>query len=180
MRLAKWILHRSYRWYAITSNVVVGKRVHIGLGTHVWAPSRLVIADDVYIGKRCTIEVDGEIGPGCLIANSVGMVGRKDHDMRQIGKPIRYARWVGADEGSDLRTSIHVGADVWIGYGAILLGSVNIGTGAVVSAGAVVIHDVAPYTIVAGNPAREIGMRFDAAAQLTHHDLLTRKRGNLS
>jgi maltose O-acetyltransferase len=45
---------------------------------------------------------------------------------------------------------------VWIGGGAIILPGVNIGEGAVVAAGAVVNRDVAPYTLVAGQPARLI------------------------
>ena len=45
---------------------------------------------------------------------------------------------------------------VWIGGGAIILPGVNIGEGAVIAAGAVVNRDVAPYTLVAGQPARLI------------------------
>ena len=43
--------------------------------------------------------------------------------------------------------------------GAVILPRVRIGTGAVVGAGAVVLHDVDPWTVVAGNPARVIGKR---------------------
>jgi serine acetyltransferase len=52
---------------------------------------------------------------------------------------------------------------VWIGHGAIVLPGRSIGIGAVVAAGAVVTKDVAPYAIVAGNPARVIRQRFPAA-----------------
>ena len=55
---------------------------------------------------------------------------------------------------------VHIGHDVWIGHGAIVLPSRSIGTGAVVAAGAVVTKDVPAYTIVAGNPARPIKRRF--------------------
>jgi phosphonate metabolism protein (transferase hexapeptide repeat family) len=55
---------------------------------------------------------------------------------------------------------VHIGHDVWIGHGAIVLPGRNIGTGAVVAAGAIVTKDVAAYTIVAGNPARQIKRRF--------------------
>lgn len=48
---------------------------------------------------------------------------------------------------------------VWIGVRAIILPGVTIGKGAVVGAGAVVTHDVPPYHIVAGNPAKQIGIR---------------------
>ena len=71
----------------------------------------------------------------------------------------------------DWRREHHVtiGHDVWIGHGAIILPGRNVGTGAVIAAGAIVTKDVAPYTIVAGNPARVIRRRFseDVAAQLT-------------
>ena len=53
-----------------------------------------------------------------------------------------------------------IGHDVWIGHGAIILPGRSVGTGAVVAAGAVVTKDVAPYAIVAGNPARVIRQRF--------------------
>lgn len=53
-----------------------------------------------------------------------------------------------------------IGSDVWIGGYVTILSGVTIGHGAVVGAGSVVAKDVAPYTIVAGNPIREIRKRF--------------------
>jgi phosphonate metabolism protein (transferase hexapeptide repeat family) len=52
---------------------------------------------------------------------------------------------------------VHIGHDVWIGQGAIVLPGRSVGTGAVV---AIVTKDVPAYTIVAGNPARPIKRRF--------------------
>lgn len=51
---------------------------------------------------------------------------------------------------------VHIGRNVWIGVGAIILPGVTIGDNAVVAAGAVVTKDVAPNTIVGGNPAKFI------------------------
>jgi virginiamycin A acetyltransferase len=61
------------------------------------------------------------------------------------------------------RRDIVVGHDVWIGYEALILPGVTIGTGAIVGARAVVAKDVPPYTTVVGNPARVAKRRFDEA-----------------
>lgn len=53
-----------------------------------------------------------------------------------------------------------IGNDVWIGRNAIILPGNTIGDGAIIAAGAVVTHDVPPYTIVGGVPARPIRKRF--------------------
>ena len=55
---------------------------------------------------------------------------------------------------------VSIGHDVWLGHGAIVLPGVRIGTGAVIGAGAVVTREVAPWSKVAGVPARPIGARF--------------------
>ena len=62
--------------------------------------------------------------------------------------------------------------DVWIGQNAVILPGVHIGDGAIIGANSVVGSDVAPYTIVAGNPARVLRKRFDD----TLTDLLLRFR----
>ena len=54
-----------------------------------------------------------------------------------------------------------IGNDVWIGQNAVILPGVRIGDGAIIGANSVVGSDVAPYSIVAGNPARELRKRFD-------------------
>jgi virginiamycin A acetyltransferase len=53
-----------------------------------------------------------------------------------------------------------IGNDVWIGYNATIMAGVTIGDGAIIATNATVVKDVAPYTIVGGNPAREIRKRF--------------------
>lgn len=53
-----------------------------------------------------------------------------------------------------------VGNDVWIGHNAIIMPNVHIGNGAVIGSGAVVTHDVEPYSVVVGVPARQIKKRF--------------------
>lgn len=54
-----------------------------------------------------------------------------------------------------------IGNDVWVGYGATLMPGVRVGDGAIIASKAVVTKSVEPYTVVGGNPARDIRQRFD-------------------
>jgi virginiamycin A acetyltransferase len=55
-----------------------------------------------------------------------------------------------------------IGNDVWIGYDTLIMPGVTIGNGAIIAARSVVTADVPPYTIVGGNPAQMVRLRFDA------------------
>jgi maltose O-acetyltransferase len=66
-----------------------------------------------------------------------------------IDPELRAAGWESAKP-------IHIGSNVWIGSGAIILGGVTIGDHAVIGAGAVVTKDVPARTVAVGNPARVI------------------------
>ena len=54
-----------------------------------------------------------------------------------------------------------VGNDVWIGFDSLIMPGVTIGDGAIIASRSVVVSDVAPYTIVGGNPAKLLKRRFD-------------------
>jgi len=106
----------------------------------------------VIIGKWCSMGSDVEIMPGgnhrtdtvatYPFHRRFGLPG-----MEEAGQP-----WSKGD--------VVIGNDVWIGRGAKILGGVNIGDGAAVAAWSVVTKSVAPYTIVAGVPARAVRRRF--------------------
>lgn len=154
-RLSAYILKRI----AVREHVTIGQRFHSGPGSVIWAPRQLSIGNDVYVGKNVTIQVDGEIGDSVLIANAVGIVGRTDHEVNEVGVPIRAATWVG-DAPSALSHTTRIGSDVWIGYGAVILSGITIGDSSIVAAGSVVTKNVPPNSIVAGSPARVIKHRF--------------------
>lgn len=152
---------------AVRKNVQLGPNFHVGPGSVVWAPKALRIGRDVYVGKNATLEVDGEIGDCVLIANSVGLVGRRDHDQSQVGVAIRHARWVG-DHPETLSERTIIGSDVWIGYGAVVLSGVTVGDSSVIAAGSIVTADVPPNSVVAGNPARVVRQRFSDSSFREH------------
>jgi virginiamycin A acetyltransferase len=54
-----------------------------------------------------------------------------------------------------------VGNDVWFGYDSLIKNGVTIGDGAIIAARAVVVKDIPPYSINAGNPAKVVKLRFD-------------------
>lgn len=163
-----------FQRYAVRSNVQVGDGLHVGMGSSVSAPHSLKIGDHVHIGKYCTVEVDGRIGDNTMVANNVGLVGRYDHDHRAVGSAIGQAPWIGDDDyrGAGEGLTIDVGEDVWIGFGAVVLSGTRIGRGAIVAAGSVVTTDVAPYAIVAGQPARHVGERFSTEEIVRHERVL--------
>ena len=163
--------------------LLLGKRVKygsgfsFGRGTVFWAPNGIVIGDNTYIGKYCTVQADALIGNQVLIANNVGLIGRYDHDFSIVGKTIKESPRIGDNDyrfkGSGKRIVIE--DDVWIGFGSIVMTGVAIGRGSIIAAGSVVAHDVAPYSIVGGIPAKKIGHRFDFE-QIQQHEALLRDK----
>ena len=103
------------------------------------------------------------IGNYCSIAPSVKFVLSADHYLNHVSTYPFKAKLVSPESKEGVsKGDIIVGDDVWIGIGSIILSGVNIGQGAVISAGAVVTKDVPPYAVVGGVPAKVIKYRFDA------------------
>lgn len=78
--------------------------------------------------------------------------------------PIGYEARLGVVESDQIvSTRLAIGDDVWIGHNSVILpGCRSIGRGAIVGAGSIVTRDVPSYAVVAGNPARQLRMRFSA------------------
>jgi len=138
------------------------QRAHIAAG-------RLTLGTGSYGLFRLTVQrgdqdVRVEIGSYCSIGQQVLFLPGGNHRPDWVSTYPLRARlgMAGAfhDGHPATRGPIVVGHDVWIGRGAWILSGVTIGSGAVVGAAAVVAKDVAPYEVVAGNPARPIRRRF--------------------
>lgn len=119
-----------------------------------------------YIGEECRI--NAQIGKFCSVANRVVTVSGthptrtwvSTHPAFYSAKKQCGTSFVTQELFEEATPPAQIGNDVWIGTGALLIGGVSIGDGAVIAAGAVVTKDVAPYAIVAGNPAKELRKRF--------------------
>lgn len=107
------------------------------------------------------------IGKFCQIAAGVEFVmNGANHQMNAVSTFPFYTLegWnMDAPAMADLplKGDTVIGNDVWIGQNAVILPGVHIGDGAIIGANSVVGSDVAPYTIVVGNPAAELRKRFD-------------------
>lgn len=105
------------------------------------------------------------VGAFCSIGPGVRIHGGGRHALARVTTfPLNAMLFDRAKRNAqdDLETGPTViGSDVWIGQGAIVLAGVDVGDGAVIGAGAVVSKPVAPYAVVAGNPAQLVRYRFE-------------------
>lgn len=106
------------------------------------------------------------IGKFCMIASDVKFIMNGANHLSNAISAYPFAifgnGWENAmDEKSyPNKGDITIGNDVWIGYNATIMAGVTIGDGAIIAANATVVKDVAPYSILGGNPANEIKKRF--------------------
>lgn len=158
-------------WRATTRQF--GHAITIGRGALATHPETFEVGDGTWIGEYVFIQ--GRAGGRCIIGAHAWIGPQSYLDARDL----EIGEYVGWGPGAKVLGSQHTGlpADVpiiqtdlmikptrigaWadIGVNAVILPGVTIGKGAIVGAGAVVIHDVAPFSIVAGVPARLLRMR---------------------
>ena len=115
----------------ITSSLSIGEKSGIGANSRIAGPTT--------IGKYVNM------GPECIIFTTNHCHDRTDITMQK--------------QGYTIPKEVIIGDDVWIGQRVIIMPGVHIGSGSIIGAGAVVTHDVPPYTIVGGVPAKIIKKR---------------------
>lgn len=106
------------------------------------------------------------IGKFCMIASDVKFIMNGANHLTNSLTTYPFAifgnGWENAMDGKSYpkKGNINIGNDVWIGHNATIMAGVTIGDGAIIATNSTVIKDVEPYSIVGGNPAKEIKKRF--------------------
>lgn len=135
-------------------HITLGNNVYVGHNTFLKAyhKNELLIGNNVWIGQNVFIHAAGgidignEVGIGpnvCFLTSAHQILGKTKII---LDSPIDFKK-----------ITIEQGVD--IGAGSILLPGITLGQGAQIGAGSVVTKDVAPFSVVAGNPAKLLRMR---------------------
>ena len=106
------------------------------------------------------------VGKFCSFADEVKILVGQEHRLDWVSTypfGVAFPDVEGLPFPARTKGDVVIGHDVWIGTGALILSGVTIGNGAVIGARSVVTHDVPPYAVVGGVPARVIKFRFDAS-----------------
>ena len=113
-----------------------------------------------YVGKNSSVRSASKIklGNHVLIAHNTNVFDNNTHPIDPIKRRIHMTDCTSDEYNINLLQPkpIKICDDAWIGCNCVILKGVTIGEAAIVGAGSVVTHDVEPYTIVAGNPAKVI------------------------
>ena len=147
-RLRRFLVSRMIDEAGRDINIECGAWFGSGKGIRVGDRSDLGV--DCLVMGSVSIGADVMMGPRCVLISY-------EHHFADVSRPMNQ-------QGLAEDRPVNVEDDVWLGAGCIVLAGVTIGRGAIVAAGSVVTKDVAPFTIVGGNPARLIRSRTQVSA----------------
>jgi putative colanic acid biosynthesis acetyltransferase WcaF len=135
------------RWLLRLFGARIGRDAHIYPSARIYLPWNLILGDQASIGEWALIYNLGpvSIGARATISHRAHLCAGT-HDYRDIRLPL-------------LRLPIDIGPQAWVCADAFVGPGRRVGEGAIVGAAAVVVEDVPPWQIVAGNPARAIKKR---------------------
>ncbi len=131
-------------------NCVIGARTWINVNNRVANEKLIRIGCNSFVGQDNFFTVGRLIvlGPYCLTASQCSFIG----STHVSGNP--FSSYI--TTGTTNEDSIIIGANCFFGYGAMVLGNVKIGCGSIIGAGSVVRHDIPPFSLAVGNPAKVV------------------------
>lgn len=130
-----------------------GRNNYFGAGCRFTSGRDIQLSEDVAFGQSVIVETHLSVGTCTLISSCVSFVGN-DHPFDDSASTVFW-------QGRNPPSRITLQGDNLIGNGAILVGNIVIGRGAIVGAGSVVTKDVPPGVVVAGVPAKVIRSRWN-------------------
>ena len=146
-------------WWSSGSELVLGDQAHFtGAISFEKEDATVRIGSRTYFSSLISCAREVEIGDDVLIAGQGYIADHGSHALRFEQRANDVVDWM--DRKKDWSNvpieKVTVANKAWIGWGVTILRGVTVGEGAIVGANTVLTKDVAPYTIVAGNPARVI------------------------
>ena len=125
--------------FAHGGGIAIGDWCFVGENSRIWSAAALTIGNRV------------------LISHDVNIHDTNGHPADPDARHRHFQQIVGAGHPAAVDMAsmpVSIGDDAWIGFGATVMKGVSIGAGAIVAANSVVLADVPPHSVVAGNPAR--------------------------
>ncbi len=145
------------------ANVRIDAHCTIGCGFICRCGGKITVGENTFIGQGTSLQAKERITieKNVIIANGVVILDNNNHptdpaqrlNMSACADFLHDELWSWRDAAS---APVTVEENVWIGRDARILKGVTVGHGSIVAMAAVVTHDVPPYTVVAGNPARVV------------------------
>lgn len=125
----------------------IGNGCRIAPSARIWLPANLELGEYVAIGEGADIYCVARITMGSKVTVSQrAFLCTASHDITSLTRPLNYA-------------PITIGDHAWIAAEAMVLPGAEIGEGTVIAARAVMRGTAAPWTVQAGNPVRQVGIR---------------------
>jgi len=128
------------------SGIQIGQNVYIGRNTILSCKEgSIALGDYCNISANCQLlsETEIRLGKYCFLAGGCYLVAGGNHNFRDTSTPIMF-------QPSSTKGGIHIGEDVWLGAGVIVLDGVEVGRGSIVGASAVVAASLPEYSYAVG------------------------------
>ena len=143
------------------NNITIGKSTWIHGELMIFPKGKISVGNNCFIGEFTKIAAAKEIriGDNVLIAHGVNIIDNNSHPIEpeERAKDFEKIYSNGFNEDYFLNEkSVVIENNVWIGFNSIILKGVIIHEGAIIAAGSLITKDVEAFTIVGGNPTREI------------------------
>lgn len=146
-------------WWLEDNQLILGDRAHFAGAVSFEKPGASVrIGSRTYFSSLISCAGEVEIGSDVLVAGEGYIADHGSHAIEFKHRATDVVDWMERkkDWSHVPIAKVTISDKAWIGWGATILRGVTVGEGAIVGANSVVTKDVAPYTIVVGNPARTI------------------------